>query len=156
MANTTIKHEMAVIDTKNRSWYDSLNDEEKKKLSPWVLMRFASSVKNNSKDIEFHYLEWVNELVNVHFNVLRHHPQLQLQLMQAVGIGKQMYHPWLAPSKGVKLNKLAKVFSDLHPSLNDDELDLVMSQYSKKDVTNMLEELGTPKKDIKKLIAGLK
>ena len=30
-AKLTIKNEMSAIDTKNRSWYSSLTDEEKKK-----------------------------------------------------------------------------------------------------------------------------
>ena len=62
-------------------------------------MRYCSSVKNNVKDIEEHYLEFTNEIVNVHFNTLRHHPELQFKLMQAIGIGKQMYHPWIVSQK---------------------------------------------------------
>ena len=88
-AKLTIKNEMSAIDTKNRTWYNSPTDDEKKKVGIWVLMRYCSSVKNNVTDIEEHYLEFTNEIVNVHFNTLRH-PELQFKLMQAIGIGKQM------------------------------------------------------------------
>ena len=74
-AKLTIKNEMSAIDTKNRTWYGTLTDDEKKKVGIWVLMRYLSSVKNNVKDIEEHYMEFTNEIVNVHFNTLRHHPE---------------------------------------------------------------------------------
>ena len=67
-AKLTIKNEMSAIDTKNRTWYGSPTDDEKKKVGIWVLMRYPSSVKNNVKDIEEHYMEFTNEIVNVHFN----------------------------------------------------------------------------------------
>ena len=40
------------------------------------------------------------------FNALRHHPELQFKLMQAIGIGKQMFHPWIALAKKVLKNHL--------------------------------------------------
>ena len=68
-AKLTIKNEMSAIDTKNRTWYNSPTDDEKKKVGIWVLMRYCSSVKNNVKDIEEHYLEFTNEIVNVHSQI---------------------------------------------------------------------------------------
>ena len=116
----TIKEEMRSIDVKDRTWYNSLTDEEKKKVGIWVLMRYASSVKHGIKDFEEHYLEWTNELVNVHFNTLRHHPELQYQLLQAVGLGKVQYHPWIAPGKKGTDKPLFKFFKEKHPEYNDD------------------------------------
>ena len=69
MSKLNIKEEMRSIDTKDRGWYDSLTEEEKKKLGIWLLMRYTSSA--GSKMFAEHYLEWTNEVVNVHFNKLR-------------------------------------------------------------------------------------
>jgi len=148
----TIKEEMSAIDTKNRSWYKSLKPEEQKKLGIWVLMRYASSVKHNIKDFEEHYLEWTNELVNVHFNTLRHHPELQFQLLQAVGLGKAQFHPWVAPGKRGTDNSLFKFIKDKKPEYNDDELEIFIAQHTKEEITDMLEQYGLEKKEIKKLL----
>jgi hypothetical protein len=152
MTKLTIKEEMRAIDTKDRDWYNSLTDEERKKLGIWVMMRYVSTVKHDIKDFEEHYLEWTNELVNVHHNILRHHPQLQFQLLQAVGLGKSMFHQWIAPGKKGTDSKLYKIFKELYPQYNDDELELFTLQHTEHEITEILEELGYDKKEIKKII----
>ena len=107
MSKLNIKEEMRAIDAKDRRWYDSLTEEEKGKLGMWLLMRYTSSA--GEKMFQEHYLEWTNEVVNVHFNKLRKHPQLQWQLLQLVGLGKPTYHPWIAPGKAGKVTKLQKM-----------------------------------------------
>lgn len=154
-ANLTIKEEMRAIDTKNRNWYSSLTEEEKKKVGIWILMRYTSSVKHNIKDFEEHYIEFTNELVNVHFNALRHHPELQFKLLQALGLGKVMYHPWVAPGKKGTETKLFKFFKEHYVEYNDDELMLMMSQYSKPELNDLLEEFGLDKKNIKDLLKNV-
>lgn len=151
-AKLTIKNEMSAIDTKNRGWYASLTDEEKKKVGIWVLMRYCSSVKNNILDIEEHYLEFTNELVNVHFNTLWHHPELQFKLMQALGIGKQMYHPWLAPGKKGTESALFKWFAEYYKEYNDDEILLLIQSMSKDELKDMFEQHNMEAKEIKKLL----
>lgn len=150
MSKLNIKEEMRAIDAKDRGWYDSLTAEEKKKLSPWLLMRYTS----NASDGMFteHYLEWTNEVVNVYFNALRKHPQLQWQLLQLVGLGKPTFHPWIQPGKAQKKNKLATWVSENYPSFNDDEIDIFVSQRSKPEWTELFEEYGMDKKQIKELL----
>ena len=68
---------MKAIDTKDRSWYNSLLYRRRKsKLSSWSLMRYTSSA--GDKNFTEHYLEWTNEVVNVRFNKLRQHPSYSL------------------------------------------------------------------------------
>jgi hypothetical protein len=150
----TIKEEMRAVDTKDRRWYDSLSDEERAAYDKqlWIQMRYVSSVKSSIKDFEEHYLEWTNELVNTHFNTLRHHPQLQFQLMQALGLGKSQFHQWIAPGKRGTENKVFKFFADMYPSMNDEEIEILLSQYTEAEVIDLLEETGMKKSDIKKLL----
>jgi len=152
MSKLNIKEEMRAIDVKDRTWYESLTDEEKKKLGLWLLMRYTSNVQGKEAE---HYLEWTNEAVNVHFNTIRKHPQLQFQLMQLVGIGSTVYHPWIQPGKAGKKNKLQSWFAEHYSHLNDDELDIMLSS-TKAELKQLLEEHGLKNKEIKDLIGKLK
>lgn len=143
---------MRSIDQKDRAWYDSLTEEEKKKLGLWLLMRYTSNAQHSYAE---HYLEWTNEAVNVHFNAIRKHPQLQYQLLQLVGVGTTVFHPWIAPGKAGKKNKLQNWFAEQYPHLNDDELDIMLSS-SKDDIKALLLEYGLKDKEIKDLIGKLK
>ena len=150
MSKLNIKEEMRAIDVKDRRWYDSLTEEEKSKLGIWLLMRYTSNA--GEKMFQEHYLEWTNEVVNVHFNKLRKHPQLQWQLLQLVGLGKPTYHPWIAPGKAGKKNKLQKWVEENYPHLNDDEVDIFISVRSKEDFIELFEEYGLDKKQIKDIL----
>ena len=146
----TIKEEMRAIDQRDVGWWDTLTEEEQKKISPWVLMRYTSACDTNHDEIRDHYLTMTNELVNVQFNTLRHHPQLQHRLLQIVGIGKSQYHPWIAPGKRQKKNKVAEWLLTLYPHLNDDEPD-IMLQSDKKELKALAERAGLTDKQIKEI-----
>ena len=91
-----------------------------------------------------------NDLVNVQFNTLRHHVQLQHRLMQVVGIGKSQYHPWIAPGKRQKKNKVAEWLLTLYPGINDDELDILLES-PKAELKSLAQSAGMTDKDIKAL-----
>ena len=146
----SIKEEMRAIDERDVGWWDTLTEEEQKKISPWVLMRYTSACDTNHDSIRDHYLSMTNELVNVQFNTLRHHVQLQHRLLQVVGIGKGQYHPWIAPGKRKKKNKVADWLLALYPQLNDDELDILL-QSTKAELKSLAESTGMTDKDIKAL-----
>jgi len=146
----SIKEEMRAIDQRDMGWWDTLTEEEQKKISPWVLMRYTSACDTNHDEIRDHYLTMTNELVNVQFNTLRHHPQLQHRLLQIVGIGKTQYHPWIPPGKRQKKNKVAEWLVSLYPDVNDDELDILL-QSDKKELKVLAEETGMTDKQIKDL-----
>ena len=146
----TIKEEMRAIDQRDVGWWDTLTEEEQKKVSPWVLMRYTSACDTNHDQIRDHYLTLTNDLVNVQFNTLRHHPQLQHRLLQVVGIGKTQYHPWIAPGKRQKKDKVADWLLSIYPHLNDDELDILLES-DKKEIVALAESAGMSDKDIKAL-----
>lgn len=150
MSKLNIKEEMRAIDAKDRGWYDSLTEEEKGKLGIWLLMRYTSNA--GDKNFTEHYLEWTNEVVNVHFNKLRKHPQLQFQLLQLVGLGKPTFHPWIQPGKAGKKTKLKKWVEEQYPHLNEDEVSIFVSLRNKEDFIELLEEYGLDKKTIKDIL----
>ena len=146
----TIKEEMRAIDQRDVGWWDSLTEEEQKKVGIWILMRYTSACDSNHDQIRDHYLTMTNDLVNVQFNTLRHHVQLQHRLMQVVGIGKSQYHPWIAPGKRQKKNKVAEWLLTLYPGINDDELDILLES-PKAELKSLAQSAGMTDKDIKAL-----
>jgi hypothetical protein len=50
-----IKNEMARFDQKDRAFYDSLTEEERKKFAPFLMIRWGSSVGGNA-DLQSYYL----------------------------------------------------------------------------------------------------
>lgn len=146
----TIKEEMRAIDQRDAGWWDTLTPEEQKKISPWLLMRYTSACDTNHDAIRDHYLTMTNELVNVQFNTLRHHVQLQHRLLQVVGIGKSQYHPWIPPGKRQKKNNIAEWLLTLYPGINDDELDILL-ETSKSELKSLAQSAGMLDKEIKAL-----
>jgi hypothetical protein len=153
----TIKEEMSALDKRNFNWYSSLSDEDQKKLSMWVMMRYASSTTSNITEINEHYLTIVNASVNVNFNDLRHHPELQWRLMQLAGVGTAQFHSWIPAMKQKKdtlaaNNKLIAFYQDMNPYLNDTELSIMIGQLSKEDIKAELTAHGIVPKKIKEMM----
>ena len=64
MADMSIQNEMRVLDTRDTTWYPSLNEDELKKLSIFVLQRWMSALQSSDVSLQEHYLEYVNEFSN--------------------------------------------------------------------------------------------
>lgn len=148
----SIKNEMSQFDRKNRNFYDELSDEERKKFSPFLMIRWGSSVGGNS-DLQAYYLMSCNERLNKHFFDVNttQHKKLQWLLATTVspGMGNQ-YHQWIAPKKKINDNKSIKFLRELHPHLKEDDLKLMADLNDKDDLKAYAKGLGWTDKDIKK------
>lgn len=141
---------LKAIDTRNTNWFNKLSDEQKKSLSPWVLMRFISSCNSNYEEITHHYLQMTNEIVNLDFNELKGHDDLQIRLMQIVGLGTKQYHPWIAPGKRQAKDKIVEWLSTIYTECNEDEIDILRSQ-TDAELKELAAECGMSDKQIKEL-----
>ena len=65
MDKLSINNEMAQLDAKNYDFYDELNDEERKKFSTYLMLRYAASVQG-SPDLQEWYLRATNEIGRAH------------------------------------------------------------------------------------------
>ena len=140
---------MLAIDRKNRSWYDNLNDEQKKAFSAWMMMRYASSVQGGNAAS---YLFMVNECVNKNFMDLSKHPELQWLLFTLCGSGKKEYHPYIKPpTSRKKKNKVGEWLSEQYPLLKADEISMLMEINDTEDFKNLAREAGMTDKEIKEL-----
>ncbi len=140
---------MLAIDRKNRSWYDNLNDEQKKAFSAWMMMRYASSVQGGNAAS---YLFMVNECVNKNFMDLSKHPELQWLLFTLCGSGKKEYHPYIKPpTSRKKKNKVAEWLSEQYPLMKADEINMLMEINDTEDFKSLAREGGMTDKEIKEL-----
>lgn len=134
---------MAVFDRKDRDFYDSLTDDERKKFSNYLMIRYGSSVQG-SRDLQEFYLIACNERLNKHFFTINRHPKLQWLCATTVspGIGTQR-HQWIAPKKKEPgAGSIKKQLVELFPHMKDDEIDLMAELNTKKDIDAYAKALG--------------
>ena len=146
MDKLSINNEMAVFDRKDRTFYDSLTIDEKKKFSNFLMIRYGSSVQGG-RDLQEFYLISTNERLNKHFFTINRHPKLQWLCATTVspGMGTQR-HTWIAPKKKEPgAGSIKKQLSELFPHLKDDELEVLAQINTKKDIDAYVKALGREK-----------
>jgi len=139
----SIQNEMAQFDRKNREFYDSLTDEERKKFSNYLMIRWGSAVQG-SRELQEFYVIATNERLNKRFFDINRHPRLQWLCATTVspGLGTQR-HPWIAPKKReAGASGIKKQLVELYPHFKDDELDLLARITTKKDLDDYLKAAG--------------
>ena len=77
--------------------------------------------------------------MNKDFSVLYKHKKLCWMLASIIGIGTNQYHPWIGVGKKTKKEILADRFSSLYPSLNQDELNILLS--NKKAIQDIINQI---------------
>ena len=151
MDKLSINNEMAQLDTKNRAFYDELNEEERKKFSTYLMLRYAASVEGGP-DIQEWYLRVTNERINANFFDLGKHPKLQWLLCTTVSpaMGRQR-HYWQASKKKEGSNsKALKFLTKLYPHLRSDELELLAELNDAKELKALAKTMGMSDSEIKK------
>ena len=134
---------MMCFDRKDRDFYSSLTDEERKKFSNYLMIRWGSSIQGNA-ELQHYYLQSSNHYVNKHFFAINRHPKLQWLCATAVspGLGTQR-HQWIAPKKKeAGASGIKKQLAELYPHLKDDEIELMAKINTKKDIDAYVKELG--------------
>lgn len=145
-----ISNEMKNFDLKNRNFYKSLNDEEQKKFSNYLMLRWGASVEG-STEMQEYYLISTNEKVNVNFFDIAKHPELQWLTCTSVSpnLGSQK-HYWLGTKKKESNNKVIKFLRSLRPDLSDFELEILASINSTTELKDYAKCLGMTDEQIKK------
>lgn len=148
-----LKEVMGALDKRKRDWYDNLTDEKRKAFSPWMMMRYASSVQGRNAA---HYLLMVNDLVNKDFSSISKHPELQWKLMSACGTGKVEFHPYIKPPTArKKKNQLIELINTLYPHMKADEVELFLEINSKQDLKQLMEAHGYDDKTIRDILGKM-
>lgn len=146
-----ISNEMAAFDRKDRAYYDKFTDEQRKKFSTYLMLRYGASVTGDVT-LQSYYLMATNQRVNKHFFDVNRHPKLQWLMCTSVSpdMGNK-YHYWLPAKKkvGASTNKLIKFVREIWPNLKEDELEMIITLNDKKELKQLAKEHGWNDKQIK-------
>jgi hypothetical protein len=142
-----IANEMRVFDRKDRAFYDDLTDEERKKFSNYLMIRWGSSVEG-SRDLQEFYVISTNERLNKHFFDVSRHPKLQWLMATTVSPGLGTHrHTWIAPKKKeAGLSAKRKRLQEIYPTYKDDEIDVMAKIVSNKELDEYDRAAGKDKK----------
>jgi hypothetical protein len=145
----SIANEMRQFDRKNRNFYNELTDEERKKFSPYLMIRWGSAVEG-SKDLQEFYVIATNERLNKHFFAVNTTAHKKLQWLMATAVSPDMgtpRHVWIAPKKkeaGVSAKR--KALQEIYPTYKNDEIDVMMQLTSQKEIDAYFKSTGEDRK----------
>ena len=143
MDKLNIRNEMAQLDTKNRGFYDSLTDEERKKFSNYLMIRWSSTVAG-SRELQEYYVQSCNHYLNKNFFAINRHPKLQWLCATAVSpnLGRQD-HTWIkVKSKEKGSNDTKKTLMQLFPAMKASDIEVLSQLVDKKELREHLRDHG--------------
>lgn len=145
-----IANEMRAFDTKHRTFYRELTEEERKKFSTYLMIRWGSSVQG-STELQQYYLLSCNENLNKHFFDLSRHPELQWLSATTVSPGMGTFrHDWIKQKKRESSNnRVVKFLRQIYPDYKEDELELLAAINNINDIKKLAREHGWDDKRIK-------
>jgi hypothetical protein len=138
-----IANEMRQLDRKNRQFYNELTDEERKKFSNFLMIRWGSAIEG-SQELQEYYVQSTNHYLNKHFFNINKHPKLQWLCATAVspGLGTPR-HVWISPKKkeaGASARR--KQLQAIFPTYKDDEIDVMMQIVTDKEIKEYQKQSG--------------
>lgn len=143
MDKLNINNEMSELDRKNRTFYDELTDEERRRFSNYLMIRWGSAVDGGA-DLQEFYVIATNERMNRHFFAVNKHPKLQWLMATTIspGLGTQR-HRWIAPKKKDKGdNDIKRALMELYPNMKLSDINQWSRLIDKKQLREHLRDLA--------------
>lgn len=142
------------IDQRDYDWYSRLSDDDKKKWSSWLFLRYASTVKGSGAG---EALLATNDFVNKYYTDLYKHEELIWKLMCLTGSGKKKYHEWIKPPTAIKKkDTITEFLVDTMPHLKNDEIELYRTLNADEDIKRMAVDMGIDDKRIDEIFGKKK
>jgi len=134
---------MAQFDRKNRDFYDSLDTDERKRFSNYLMIRWGSSVQG-SRELQEFYVISTNERLNKHFFTVNKHPKLQWLMATSVSPGMgSLKHQWISPKKKeAGSNEVKKTLMKLYPNMKMSDVELLASMTTSKELRELIKDYG--------------
>ena len=134
---------MRCFDEKDRNFYDSLTDEERKKFSNYLMIRWGSSV-HGSRELQEFYVVATNERLNKHFYAVNRHPKLQWLMATSVSPGMGVHrHQWIAPKKKESgSSDVKKTLMQLYPTMKMSDIETLAAITDPKELKEHLKNMG--------------
>lgn len=144
-----IRNEMAMFDRKDRKFYESLTDEERKKFSTYLMLKWGSAVQGHF-DLEAYYLRATNENLNINFFDLNRHPKLQWLLCTTVSPGMGVQRHYYPGSTTKTSNPTLKFLKMINPADKEEDLKLLIELNDQRYFEDMARQHGWSEDEIKK------
>jgi len=134
---------MRCFDEKDRDFYDSLTDEERKKFSNYLMIRWGSAV-HGSRELQEFYVVATNERLNKHFYSVNRHPKLQWLMATSVSPGMGVHrHQWIAPKKKESgSSEIKKTLMQLYPTMKMSDIETLAAITDPKELKEHLRNMG--------------
>jgi hypothetical protein len=149
-----LKEKIAFVDMNLRSAWDEMTDDQRKSLKNefFILNRYISNVKTNSTDVQQHFVIAVNEYFNKNWNDLQKHPKLLwlLLCMCSYDGQTQFYHEWIGNKKKTGNNKKNKFLEEIYPTKKLDELEMLATLITDKELKDLARQHGMDESTIAK------
>lgn len=137
-----------MFDRKIRSFYDDLSQEEQRKFSPYLMIRWGSAVEG-SRELQEFYVIATNERLNKHFFNINPTRHKKLQWLMATSVSPDLgahKHTWIPPKKKTTDgNAKRRQLAEMYPHYRDDELDVMMTVVAQEEIDSYFESLGNSK-----------
>tara|TARA_B110000503_G_C7112850_1_gene398957 strand:+ start:472 stop:960 length:489 start_codon:yes stop_codon:yes gene_type:complete len=148
-----IKQVLSAVDTQKLDYHSLLTEQERKAYSPFVIMRYLSSLANNSA-LQSYAILAVNDLVNIGFSDLKDHAELQHLLLCCAGAGSRQFHPWIPVPRGKKRrdNPILELIQNYYPQLNSQELAIMLATITGQQITDLAVASGYNENKIQELV----
>ena len=136
-----LRNGMKAVDFRNKDYYDRIDDKERSLYSPYMIMRYSSSVSGD-RFYQEHYVEMINECVNKHlFTLSSKHKKLCWILTAMCGSLKQQFHPWVKPMKKT-VNKSMQQLLEIYPHMKEDDIETLDKILTDAELEEILELYG--------------
>jgi len=150
-----LKEKLQAVDQNIRELWDAMDADQQKALKNefFILNRYISNVKGQSRELQEHFVLTVNEYFNKHWNTLQKHPKLLWQLLCMSGHESQkiFFHQWIGFKKKQGNNKLSKFLLEIYPNRKQDEIDMLSQLMTTAEAKKLAQSHGYDDKQIAKM-----
>jgi len=148
------KELLPALNRGDKEFYTNLSPEKQKTFSPWLVMRWASSVVGKQSTGR---LIAINKHVNHDFSTIgKEHNELVWKHMAVVAsesTGKtQARHQWIPPGRKKGKNAIQEHLSKVYTTAKADELELLEQMHTKAELKDLFKSLGYDDKTIKGIL----
>jgi hypothetical protein len=150
-----LKEKIAFVDMNVRAAWDEMTEDQRKSLKNeyFILNRYISSVKDNKRDVQEHYVLTVNNYFNKNWNEIQKHPKLLwlLLCMCSWNGEKTFFHEWIGHKKKTGTGgKKLKFLEEIYPNRKQDELELLANLSTDKEIKDLARTHGMDEATIAK------
>lgn len=151
-----IKDILAAVDMGYTGLWDELDDEQRKALKSefYILNRYVSNVKGQSREIQEHFVLTTNEYFNKHWYTLNKHPKLLWQLLSMCSYApdRKFFHEWISYKKKAAGDKKESFLLSLYPNLKKSDVSVMAELMTNEEFKTLAKNTGLDDKQIAQLL----